>query len=74
MPYLYFRHYGDYRGPDAQQQIEADEELIDEAALRLSVEDEQQHDGSKRCNVAEDCHCQQCYRGQNNVNIFQKNT
>ena len=47
VPYLYFRQHGDNRGHNAEQHVEADEELVDEASIRLGVEDEGQHDSNK---------------------------
>lgn len=57
--YLYFVQYRDHRGHNAEQHVEADEELVDEASIRLGVEDEEQHDSSKWQDVAEDCYHQQ---------------
>lgn len=56
MLYLNFRQHGDQRRPNAEQHVEADEELVDGAALWLGVEDVEQHDGHKRHHVVKDCH------------------
>lgn len=57
--YLYFWQHRNNRGHDAEQHVEADEELVDEASIGLGVEEEEQHDSSKRQDVAEDCDRQQ---------------
>lgn len=45
----------DNRGHHAEQHVEADEELVDEASIRFGVEDKEQHDRNKRQDVVEDC-------------------
>ena len=45
--YLNFRQHRDNRGHRTEQHVEADEELVDEASIRLGVEDEEQHDSNK---------------------------
>lgn len=45
--YLYFGQHRNNRGHNAEQHVEADEELVDEASIGLGVEDEEQYDGSK---------------------------
>lgn len=65
----------DNRGPNAEQHVEADEELVDEASIRLGVEDEEQHDSNKWQDVVEDCDNQQsCKQEVGKVNIWQENS
>lgn len=44
--HLYFGKHGDNRGHDAEQHVEADEELVDEASIMRGVEDEAQHNSN----------------------------
>lgn len=60
--YLYFGQHRDNRGHDAEQHVEADEELVDEASVRLGVEDEEKHNSSKWQDVVKDRHPQQSYK------------
>lgn len=60
--YLYFGQHRDNRGDDAEQHVKADEELVDEASIRLGVEYEEQHDSSKWQDVVKDCYRQQSYK------------
>ncbi len=62
MLYLHFLQHRDDRGHHAEQHVEADEELVEEASIRLGVEDEEQHDGDKWQDVVEDCDPQQSYK------------
>ena len=57
--YLNFGEHRDNGDHDAEQHVEADEELVDEASVRLGVEDEEQHDGNQGQDVVEDCDHQQ---------------
>lgn len=47
LKYLHFRQHRDNRGHHAEQHVEADEELVDEASIRFGVEDKEQHDSDK---------------------------
>lgn len=52
--YLHPLQHGDDGGHQAEQQVEADEELVDEASARRGVEDEEEHNSNKRQDVVED--------------------
>lgn len=52
--HLHFRQHRNDRGHHAEQHVEADEELVDVAAARGGVEDEEEHDGDERQHVVED--------------------
>lgn len=58
--YLYFRQHRDNRGHHAEQHVEADEELVDEASIRFGVEDKEQHDSNKWQDVVEARDHEQC--------------
>lgn len=60
--YLYFGQHRDNRGHDAEQHVEAYEELVDEASVGLSVEDEEQHNSSQWQDVVKDRYRQQSYK------------
>lgn len=51
--YLDFTQNRDYRGHDAQEQVKADEELVDEALIRFGVEDKEKPDSSQRQGVVQ---------------------
>jgi len=60
------------RDNDAEQHVEADEELVDEASIRLGVEDEEQHDSNKWQDVVEDCDCEQSWKPKGRKGKFRK--
>lgn len=49
----------DNRSHHAEQNVEADEELVDEASIRFGVEDKEQHHSDKWQDVVEDCDAEQ---------------
>ena len=57
--YLNFRQHREEGGHQAEQHVEADEELVDGASIRLCVEDEEQHHSSKGPDVVDESDHQQ---------------
>lgn len=57
--YLDFRQHWNDGGRDAEQHVETDEELVDEAPIRFGVEDKEQHNCHWRQDVVQDCDSQQ---------------
>lgn len=51
MPDLYFGKDRHNRSHEAEEHVEADEELVDKTSLWLGVEDEEEDDGDERQDV-----------------------